>query len=153
IPSARVLCDPFAPKCPSGYTCERVNTASVNIGVCCRTPGCSDGLTPDQVGGIVDAAVSSGNFDATPRDASGCSAAQACDTNPGAPCKVGRVVCGADGPTCEDGVAARDGTPCGNNKLCFNGTCSACMTGAVCATNSDPCTNGVTVCSPAAACN
>src|SRR5262245_27205161 len=148
IPNARVLCDPGAPKCPSGFTCEQVNQASVNIGVCCRTPGCTDGLTPDQVGGIVDAAVNSGNFDAGPHDASGCSTAQTCDTNPGAPCKVGRVVCGADGMTCEDGAKAKDGTPCGSAMLCVNGTCSVCMPGIACATNSDQCRSGIVVCDP-----
>jgi len=153
IPNARVLCDPNAPVCPSGFTCEQVNSASVNIGICCRMPGCTDGLTPDQVGGIVDAAVSSGNFDAGPHDTAGCSAAQACDTNTGAPCKVGRVVCGADGMTCEDGADARDGTPCGSNKLCVAGACTNCSPGVACATNSDPCTNGVTICNPAGCMN
>ncbi|HEY7372063.1 MAG TPA: hypothetical protein VIF57_07770, partial [Polyangia bacterium] len=148
IPSARVLCDPDAPKCPSGYSCEQVNAASVNIGVCCRTPGCTDSLSPDQVAGIVDAAVSSGNFDAGPHDTAGCSSAQICDTNKGAPCKVGRIVCGADGPSCEDGVNAKDGTSCGTSMLCFNGVCSACMAGLACETNSDGCRHGITVCDP-----
>jgi hypothetical protein len=148
VPNGRVLCDPNAPKCPSGTMCEQVNSASVTIGVCCRVPGCTDGLTPDQVGGIVDAAVNSGNFDASPHDTAGCSMAETCDTNPNAPCKVGRIVCGADGKSCEDGIAARDGTACGSNMLCFSGTCSACMAGVACQTNSDQCRNGITVCDP-----
>src|SRR4029079_3972758 len=110
-------------------------------------------LTPEEVGGIVDAAVSSGNFDAGAHDASGCSMAEACTTNAGAPCREGRVVCGADGRSCADGANARDGTPCGNNKLCFDGVCSPCTAGTPCATNSDPCTNGVTVCDPAGCVN
>src|SRR5215510_12817477 len=141
VPNARVLCDPNAPKCPSGFSCEQVNAASVNIGVCCRTPGCTDSLTPDQVSGIVDAAVSSGNFDAGPHDTAGCSTAETCDTNPHAPCKVGRVVCGADGTTC------------GTNMLCIGGACTTCTAGVACSTNSDQCTNGVTFCNPAGCMN
>ena len=153
IPNARVLCDPKAPKCPPSYSCEQINNASVTIGVCCRTAGCTDGLTPDQIGDIVDAAVSSGNFDAGAHDGSACPMAETCDTNPNAPCKEGRIACGADGRTCQDGANARDGTPCGLNKLCVNGACATCTAGSACATNSDQCTNGVTMCDPAGCMN
>jgi hypothetical protein len=86
IPNARVLCDPDKPQCPSGFTCEKVDQASVTIGVCCRTPGCADNLTDAQVGGIVDAAVTGGLLDGG-ADGATCTE-EACTTNPGAPDRV-----------------------------------------------------------------
>jgi hypothetical protein len=89
IPNARVLCQPDAPKCPSGFLCEKVEAASVPIGICCRTAHCTDGLTPDQIGGIVDAAVGAGLTDGG-ADGDTC-VEEACTTNPGAPCFEGRI--------------------------------------------------------------
>jgi hypothetical protein len=153
IPNARVVCDPAAPKCPSGFSCERIEQASVPIGICCRMAGCSQNLTPEQIGGIVDAGVGSGLIDAG-ADGATC-VEEACTTNPGAPCVEGRIKCGSDSRTCMDGPKARDGTLCGSNgnMICVNGTCGACTAGTACTTNSDQCTNGVVVCSPAGCSN
>lgn len=151
IPNARVLCDPVAPKCPHGLTCERVDQASVPIGVCCRTPGCVSDLTPDQVGGIVDAAVGSGLLDAG-TDGATCTP-ETCTGNPGGPCLEGRIECGSDSRSCKDGPKARDGTTCGSNMLCVNGVCSVCTAGTACQTNTDQCRKGVVVCDPAGCMN
>ena len=46
IPSARVLCTNAA-DCPSGYTCEAINSVSQpGLAVCCKERGCAQGL-PD----------------------------------------------------------------------------------------------------------
>src|SRR6266700_2733393 len=46
IPSARVLCVKVA-DCPSGYTCEPINSVSQpGLAVCCKERGCAQGL-PD----------------------------------------------------------------------------------------------------------
>ena len=143
LPSSRVVCDPNAPRCPTGTLCEQVRDAQIQVGICCRVSGCTDGLTPDQIGAIVDAGVGSGLVDGgatcTP---------EACTTNPGYPCLEGRIECGSDSRACKDGPKARDGTPCSTNKLCVNGVCSVCTAGTACTTNSDQCRSGVIVCDP-----
>ena len=106
-PNARVVCDPSAPRCPSGTTCEQVKDAGVQVGLCCRTAGCTTGLTADQIGAIVDAGVGSGLV-----DGGGACIEEMCNTNPGYPCFEGRIECGSDSRACKDGPKARDGTPC-----------------------------------------
>src|SRR5262249_7737341 len=91
-------------QCPGGFTCERIVQASVPVGVCCRSAGCTNDLTPGQVGDIVDAGVSSGLLDG------------------------GAVDAPADHP----GDGGDGGGPvCGHRKLQLNGTCdppSSCPT-------------------------
>src|SRR4030095_6755248 len=101
--------------------------------VCCKTAGCAAGLTPGQIADIVDAGISSGVVDGGASDGPSCTP-EPCTTNPGAPCIEGRIECGSDSRACKDGPKAKDGTACGSNMLCVNGTCSVCMAGIPCAT-------------------
>jgi hypothetical protein len=67
-------------------------------------------------------------------------------TPPGNACKVGTYTCSGAGQTCTQQAANMpNGTACGTNQVCNNGTCSACVAGATC-TPSDTCATGVTSC-------
>jgi hypothetical protein len=57
IPNARVLCRSSV-ECPRGYTCEPVMEAAFDrINLCCRQPGCSRGLTAEELRRIAQAAM------------------------------------------------------------------------------------------------
>lgn len=100
----------------------------------------TDATTPTDAGGGTDAT----SVDAAPTDASTIDAALdaslpcvpgvVCNTNPGAPCSAGFVLCGPDGGvSCNDGPATNDGVACttaldggagdAGTAVCANGTC------------------------------
>jgi hypothetical protein len=71
-------------------------------------------------------------------------------------CDNGQISCGTGSPVCTDtgtANAALNGTSCAAGKVCDNGACNPCVTGAAC-TPSNPCHTGTTVCtSGAPVCN
>jgi hypothetical protein len=82
-----------------------------------------------------------------------CSAGSCIACNPGAPCSpsnrchLGVLSCSSGTPQCMDSnTAVVNGTPCGTDKVCGNGSCVACKAAAACATG-DPCKLGTTSCS------
>lgn len=70
-----------------------------------------------------DASASDGAADAPPA----CVAGGACSDNAGFPCREGVIACVDGGPTCVDGAAATEGTPC-TNGLCGSGSCRPSVT-------------------------
>ena len=64
------------------------------------------------------------------------------------PCHVGAVTCADGGIVCTDqGTLLMNGTTCGANEVCDNGTCSACTAGGVCNPPGNTCQTGTNSCS------
>ena len=62
------------------------------------------------------------------------------------PCHDGTLTC-AGAPACADkGTSIKDGSGCGTNKVCFQGTCSDCLAGQSCPVAGKPCRTGKTQC-------
>lgn len=74
-----------------------------------------------------DASANDGAADAALDGPAGCVAGGACSDNAGFPCREGVVACVDGGPTCVDGAAATEGTPC-TSGLCGSGSCRPSVT-------------------------
>lgn len=77
-------------------------------------------------------------------DSGTCLAGQPC-TSPN-PCTMGVTGCSTGTPVCNSGANLPNGTACGTNEVCGNGTCNACTQGAAC-TPTNACHTGTTDCS------
>ena len=63
------------------------------------------------------------------------------------PCHEGRTTCTPDSAACTDtGIDVPNGAACGASRVCLDGTCVACVAGAPCSTNPNPCKAGITSC-------
>jgi hypothetical protein len=70
---------------------------------------------------------------------------------PGKPCSRGTIACNTGTPVCIESGNQPNGTPCGSDMVCANGTCAACSVGTLCQPT-NPCHAGVTVCAPSIGC-
>ncbi len=86
--------------------------------------GSGGGGAAGSAGASLDAA-SDVQMDAS-ADATACTPDEPCSTNAGAPCWLGRTVCG-DAALCADDAPAADGTTCGSG-LCAGGACLGATT-------------------------
>ena len=67
-------------------------------------------------------------------------------------CHRGGLSCSGQGAVCADtGVVVANGTPCGVDQVCNNGSCGVCMAGQACTPDVQPCHQGVTSCTSGAA--
>lgn len=65
---------------------------------------------------------------------------------PANPCHVGQLDCTASPPACVDqNLNQPDGTDCGTDRVCFQGTCELCVEGVACEP-ANPCHLGVSDC-------
>ena len=74
-----------------------------------------------------------------------CEAGAAC--TPANPCHAGQLDCSSGSPVCQDTGDAMDGTVCGSDQVCNQGTCSACKAGGDCAPLANDCHEGIYSCS------
>jgi hypothetical protein len=76
-----------------------------------------------------------------------CTAGAAC-TPSGNPCQLGVTSCSTGQSTClSTGKDIANGTVCGTNEVCSNGSCGSCTAGISCSPSSNPCQTGTTSCS------
>jgi hypothetical protein len=62
-------------------------------------------------------------------------------------CHSGTLSCSSGTPVCRDtGVNLRNGTECGTNRFCSNGSCAACTPNMPCTPDNNPCRVGRTSC-------
>jgi hypothetical protein len=102
-------------------------------GACSRTnpafQGAADaGPTPQRDAAVADGAVQgdgSSTGDAACQGGAPCTAA-------GNRCQVGTTSCAGGGATCESLTPALDGTPCGLDQVCKDGSCIDCAAGTRC---------------------
>src|SRR5205814_5630829 len=74
-----------------------------------------------------------------------CTGGGAC-TPPNA-CHVGQITCSEGVETCTDTQQPQsNGTACGTNKVCSNGSCASCAAGGACALSNQPCLMGAISC-------
>ena len=101
----------------------------------------------DTDGGLDDAMfVDSGNVDVP---VSNCVAGGACV--PANPCHKGMFVCNEGAMTCMELTDMQaNGTVCGTDMVCRNGTCGACTEGMACDVTGKPCRVGSIVCTTGA---
>jgi len=76
-----------------------------------------------------------------------CTAGTACTT--ANPCKTAATVCTSGASVCTETGNKANGTSCGTNMVCQNGTCMVCQAGAAC-TPMNPCHLGMLACSTGA---
>ncbi len=68
--------------------------------------------------------------------------------NPGGnPCLAGVTSCASGSMVCGVIGDVTNGTACGTNEVCFEGTCTTCGAGAACHPNGNACESGTTSCS------
>ena len=74
-----------------------------------------------------------------------CEAGLACA--PANACKKASIACGTGQPICEEtGTNASNGTSCGTDLACLDGTCGACATGTACVLPESPCKQAASSC-------
>jgi hypothetical protein len=71
-----------------------------------------------------------------------CTSSVAC--TPPKSCRTGSISCASGSPTCIETGIVSDGTSCGTNQVCVNGTCVSCTAGVACTPST--CQTGVTSC-------
>jgi hypothetical protein len=109
--------------------------------------GSSGGMIITGTGGTTDAGMPP--TDANP-DGPSCTAGGVC--TPANPCHVGQTTCSTSGvASCMDTQTRQaNGTVCGQNMVCNNGSCASCAAGSAC-TATNPCRTGTVVCTTGAA--
>jgi hypothetical protein len=131
--SANNACAPVGTTCKAGTT-----SCATGVSVCVQTGNAADGSSCGT--GVVcktGACVP-------------CAAGSVC-TPPAAPCHVGSLSCAGGAPSCTDTTTAlANGTACGNNLYCLNGTCTSCTPGVACSPGGDLCKVGTISCSTGA---
>jgi hypothetical protein len=65
---------------------------------------------------------------------------------PGKPCRTGTIECSSGKPACVENGNAPNGTSCGGNQVCQEGTCTACTGGESCVPPENPCRQGALDC-------
>jgi hypothetical protein len=97
-------------------------------------------------GSVVGGAGGSANPDGGGSDAPSCVAGGACVPNN--PCHKGQFVCGDAGTmTCMELTDLQaNGTVCGTDLVCHNGSCDSCIAGMACDVSGRPCRVGSIVC-------
>src|SRR5262249_20408781 len=73
-----------------------------------------------------------------------CTTGAACQ--PANKCKTGATSCVTGVPVCGEIANVANGTSCGTNMVCNNGTCGVCTAGNTCTNNPSVCRNGTTSC-------
>lgn len=128
-------CVPGAACTPNGNECQTGTTACPSgREVCASVANVPDGTAcgANQVcaGGICGA----------------CVAGITC--NPGGnACQAGVTSCSTGVSTCVPMGNLANGTPCGTGEVCLEGACGACVAGASCTPDGNPCQTGTTSCS------
>lgn len=72
-----------------------------------------------------------------------CSSGNACE--PVSPCRTGQTDCSTGVLECAETGNVANGTPCGANQVCFNGSCNLCLAEQTCEPE-NPCKTGITSC-------
>ena len=110
----------------------------------------SPGVTGDSGGDTGDSGgvtKDSGGDTGMQGEAGQCTSGTAC--TPTNPCHTGTTQCTNGVSSCKDTGNVSNGTKCGTNEVCDNGTCSPCTAGTTC-TPTDVCHTGKTDCSTGA---
>jgi hypothetical protein len=132
--------------CQAGSPCQPTNKCHNGTLVCSgAAPTCMDANTNVAAGTAcgTDMVCNAGTCNA-------CVAGMTCAV-PGKPCTRGTIACNTGTPVCIEAGNQPNGTPCGSNMVCANGSCAACSVGTACQPT-NPCHAGVTVCAPSIGC-
>ncbi|HXJ19519.1 MAG TPA: hypothetical protein VMT03_04730 [Polyangia bacterium] len=135
--------------CQTGASCVPANACHQGALACDSGMAvCNDKTTP--------AAAGTGCGTNKVCDGAGtCVACQAGMTCPisGKPCRTGTITCDTGAPVCTESANAANGTTCGANMVCADGTCSPCTLNMTCTPAANPCHAGAMSCSPAITCS
>jgi hypothetical protein len=135
--------------CATGAACNPNNNPCLTGVVACRTgsPVCT------QTGQLGDGTSCGNNQVCKGGQCGACTAGATC--NPGGnPCQTGTASCASGTTTCANVSNVTNGTSCGNNLVCSNGSCVPCTAAAACHPNGNACQDGTTSCSTGqAVCN
>lgn len=126
--------------CMAGLPCVPSNPCHAGSTVCAPTLSCSDTDT-----GITNGTSCGSDKVCSGGDCNSCTVGIACQ--PTDPCKAGNTACSTGTATCVASGNKTNGTPCGTNMVCTNGSCVACVSGASCSP-SNPCHKGTLSCEP-----
>ncbi|MCA1827426.1 MAG: hypothetical protein LC689_10890, partial [Myxococcales bacterium] len=160
--SGTPTCVAGADPLPDGVQCgqDRVCRAGACVGcvsgaVCAGANPCHSGITDCSTGTqlckdsgevVSDGTQCGSNLYCNAGACGACTAGTACDPT-GFPCHAGATSCSTGRPVCTDlGTAKTDGTACGQNQVCFAGSCNACAAGQDCTPASNPCHLGSIAC-------
>jgi hypothetical protein len=100
----------------------------------------------NEAGSALDAPVGGASGGNTNIGSSGCVAGTPCMV-PSTPCLVGTTACSGGNATCIPGDKRQaNGTSCGVDTVCLDGTCSKCAAGASCDLSAKPCRVGAIDC-------
>jgi hypothetical protein len=116
------------------------------------TPGTGGSANAGGRGGTAGKGGAAGRMtDGGPDDVPACTPGSACP--PANPCHVGQTACSEGVASCTDTQQPQaNGTVCGTDKVCMNGSCATCSAGGVCSpanvcrTGTLSCATGVSVC-------
>ncbi|HMR77277.1 MAG TPA: hypothetical protein PKD61_19340, partial [Polyangiaceae bacterium] len=136
------VCDPNGKcvDCAQGASCAASKVcATATVDCSGGAPSCKDtGLSPPGIScgqGMVCDGLGTCKV---------CAQGQSCA--PSNPCKLGFTECSSGSPVCVESGNVGNGTSCGPNSVCNNGSCGSCTSGTTCSPSS-PCKNGATSCS------
>jgi hypothetical protein len=152
---------PNGTSCGTGMVCQAGACVTCQSGASCTpTNPCHVGTLDCSTGAAVctdtNANLPAGTSCGTDRVCSAqgtctaCMAGASCAV-PGRPCRTGATTCNTGAPTCVESGNVADGSSCGSNMVCSNGSCVSCTAGLSC-TPTNPCRTGMTSCSPSITC-
>ncbi len=167
--TGNIVCTTGSPVCvdnggsaPAGMNCGLNQVCSSGNCVACTSGAeCTPSNNPCHVGATDCGTGTSVCVDQATNvmDGTACGAGHVCNAGsciacdegaqctPANACHTGNISCDSGSPVCMDTLnKATDGTVCGVDKVCSNGTCIGCTQGEACTPNGAPCHTGVTQC-------
>ena len=129
--------------CTAGLACTPANACHAGFTACSPTITCADSGNA-----LVNGTVCGTNRVCNSGTCGACTAGASCQ--PTNLCRTGATSCVTGTSVCAETGNRPNGTACGTNQVCNNGSCAACTAGGAC-TPSNPCHNGTLACSTGSA--
>jgi len=131
---------------------EDGDAAACTTGLACVPAVCVTGVTACSASGTTTCSVVGPALPGTSCEGGVCFDSGCVPCNAGANCADAgscvemSIMCTTGAPVCSAGGNTPNGTPCGTNLYCDNGTCAACTNDASCAPTGAPCHVGSVTC-------